>query len=112
MLAKPELDRVGNKLLQAADLIKTFGFFRANSPDVKGRYCALLAICEVCDFFKSTERREHIHPDFYIACGRVRSHLKEVHNWNRSIQEWNDIHSKEEVINMLKEAAYHNLQEL
>lgn len=97
MLAKPELDAIGQCLLRAAEYIEIHGWAQYIDRTYDGRVCIIGAISQTRD------KQQGISVDEIAKY--VRSQL------NNSIVHYNDKpeRTKEEVIDKLKEMAYSRL---
>lgn len=103
MLARPELSDENQQLLEAADLIEKEGWWNG-SYHQEGNFCLLQALAAVGSMRRKAGKRDYFNCKGRILDRRLRNITKTMY-----LNKWNDSHTKDEVLDLLREAAYGNL---
>lgn len=102
MLARPELSDENQQLLEAVDLIKERGWWdgEGNELNRNRRLCLVMAI-DQAGAIRECEGDKNYYYDLIDRLIRIIGY--------KNITDWNDTHSEQEVINLMKETAYGDL---
>lgn len=94
-------DYIACVLLQAADLIRTYGFVRLEYGSSLRGFCALGAIRHVTKMNPARPEIERAFEHYLRARGHLRSRNRAIHHWNDAPGR-----TKQQVIDTLEAAAF------